>query len=238
MKRIGLLGAGGRMGKMVAQVLANPGAEATLAASCGRGDSHDALLATEVIIDFSTPEAVLELIEAAQPGKLPPLVSGTTGWSPQQSSRLKELAWHHCLLLSANFSTGVLALRHILRGAAPLLAGLGYTPVISETHHCHKKDAPSGTALALACDINPKNPNSVQTHAIRAGEVIGDHEVRFFGTSDTLTIGHHSADRAIYARGAIRTALWLADKPHTNGLLNMDDFFRDILERTQSQGKD
>ncbi len=234
MKRIGLLGSGGRMGGMVVQALANDFADqATLVASCARGDSHEPLLATDVIIDFSTPEAALALMEAALPGSLPPFVSGTTGWNTEQTSRLNQHARHHCLLLAANFATGVLALRHILRGAAPLLAGLGYTPVITETHHCHKKDAPSGTALALARDIDPKHPASVQTHSLRAGEVIGDHEARFYGTSDTLTIGHHSADRAIYARGAVSTALWLAGKPRTNGLLDMDDFFADILANTQ-----
>jgi len=101
----------------------------------------------------------------------------------------------------------VAVLVRILEAAAPLLAELGYTPVLVEAHHRHKKDAPSGTALNLRQAMHPFA--DVQTHAIRAGETTGRHEVTFYGERDRIVAGHEALDRDLFATGAIEAALWL-----------------------------
>lgn len=227
--KIGLMGAQGRMGRCVQQVLAADYADrAVLAAECGRGQNPTDLFATDAIIDFSSPEGTLALLEAA-PVDCPPLACGVTGWSADQKARLQRFAERGPILLAANFATGVMALRHILRTAAPLLARLGYTAVVTETHHRHKRDTPSGTALALCRDIAPRQPQTIQTHSVRAGEVVGEHEVTFFGPSDRLRLSHSAHDRGLFARGAIGAALWLAAQPRTPRLLSMEDYLNDQL---------
>jgi len=231
--QIGLLGASGRMGQWVQRLIVNEYApKATLAAQARAGDSLQPLLQTDVIIDFSGPEAVLDLIETSKSSKkrLPPLVVGSTGWKPEQRKRLDQAAKKSAILISSNFSTGVLALQEILKTAGPLLKKLGYSPVLVETHHRHKKDAPSGTALTIQRTLESKNPQTVQTHSVRSGEIIGDHEVSFYGPADHLVVGHFAQDRSIFARGAIDASLWLAErqrkKPMT-GIQTMENFFRE-----------
>lgn len=125
---------------------------------------------------------------------------------------------------ATNFSAGVAAMARLLRTAAPLLASLGYTPVVTETHHRHKKDAPSGTALTLTDALRPTYPESVQTHSVRAGEIVGRHDVTFFGSHDTLAIEHDALDRGVFARGAIDAALWLHSLGDVHGSYTIDDF--------------
>jgi 4-hydroxy-tetrahydrodipicolinate reductase len=194
--------------------------QASLSVAAGRDDPLEPLLDSDVIIDFSSPQGTLALVRAAlsrtkpsTSSALPAFVIGSTGWTDVIDSDRKlidELATRTPVLMASNFSTGVLALQHILRLASPLLGKLGYTPVIVETHHKHKKDAPSGTAISLQRAIDPEDPAGVQTHAIRGGEIIGDHEVTYFGTADHITLGHFAQDRSIFARGSINVALWLA----------------------------
>jgi len=231
MRRVGLLGGSGRMGRLVAELLTTAyGDRAVLAAAPGRGEPWDELLNCEVIIDFSSPEGTLALLETTWP---PMIASGTTGWTEDQRTRLETLAADRRILLASNFSSGVMALRHILRRAAPLLDSLGYTPVLSETHHRYKRDAPSGTALTLMGDVAPDDPGSVQVHATRAGEVIGDHRLDFYGPADVISIGHHAQNRGIFARGAIEVAMWMASAPREKGLMDMDDYFSEVLARSE-----
>jgi 4-hydroxy-tetrahydrodipicolinate reductase len=183
------------------------------------------------VIDFSSPEAMTALASAAiaQPHgtRLPVFVVGSTGWTKESLALLDALAKRTPVLMASNFSTGVLALQEILKTAAPMLKRLGYTPVLVDTHHRHKKDAPSGTARTLQRIISPDN--DVQTHSVRAGEVIGDHEITFYGPGDHLTLGHFAQDRSIFARGAIDCALWMAshrDKTVKAGaLIDISAFF-------------
>jgi 4-hydroxy-tetrahydrodipicolinate reductase len=239
MIRIGVLGASGRMGAQVlASLQAKHNAQAVHAASISHGDAPDALLDCDAVIDFSAPDAVLALLDrlGAAPGPLPALVIGSTGWTPAQRARLDEAAVRTPVLVSSNFSTGVLALHEILKLAAPLLKRLGYIPSIVETHHVHKKDAPSGTALSLRQSIDPAQPASVPTRSLREGEVIGDHEVTFQGPADHLTFGHFAQDRSIFARGAIDAAVWLAGRrtgPSVpRAVLGMDAFFAQKISQT------
>lgn len=234
MIRIGLLGATGRMGQWVQKLIETEfGQKAQLAARAGQNDPLEPLLDTDVVIDFSLPVAMRALAAKSMTRKtgLPAFVVGSTGWKLEERHDLEELSKHTPVLMSSNYSTGVMALLEVLRQAAPMLEKIGYTPVLVETHHRHKKDAPSGTALSLQRAISPTGPGNVQTHCIRAGEIIGDHEVTFYGPGDHLTLGHFAQDRSIFARGAIDAALWLADKrgqPSMTGkIIGIETFFKE-----------
>lgn len=224
--KIGLIGAKGRMGEWILRLLRTDyAARATVHAAVDRGDDLSTLSDCDVVIDFSSPEAVSALGKK----KLPPIVVGSTGWNAEQQKALLAIAEKTTVLQSSNFSTGVLMLQQILKLYSPFLKSLGFTPSIVETHHQHKKDAPSGTAILLQKAIAPEAPDSVQTHAVRAGEVIGDHEVTFFGAAETISIKHHAMDRSIFARGAIEAALWLAQRKPAPGMISMEDYFNDAF---------
>ncbi len=233
--RVGLLGARGRMGSRISQLLATDYAMAArLVSQVNRGDALDELLTADVVIDFSSPSGMVDLARKAMASQqpLPAFVVGSTGWTADEFRALESLAQRAPVLVSFNFSTGVLLLAELLKTASPLFQKLGYTPVIVETHHRHKKDSPSGTALLLQRSITADTPRPIQTHSIRAGEIIGDHSVTYYGAADTITLAHHAMDRTIFARGAIDVALWLArkrrDNPSLQGLIGIENFFEDL----------
>jgi 4-hydroxy-tetrahydrodipicolinate reductase len=240
--RIGVLGAKGRMGREVIAALAH--ARYTDKALTGpfadQGDSLSSLLAgSDTIIDFSAPEAVLALVRAAEKIERPPaLVVGSTGWKIDDRRLVETYANRAPVIMASNFSTGIMALLEILRHYSPLLQAMGYTPVITDIHHRHKKDAPSGTALSLQRSVS-LSPGNVETHSIRAGEVIGDHEVMFYGNGDRIQFAHLAQDRSIFAMGAIDAALWLheqrlADRV-TKGLTGMEPYFKDLMVKSGVQ---
>lgn len=231
--RLGLMGSTGRMGREVRSLLdAEYASQIQLVGAPGRLDPTASLFHCDVVLDFALPDACVEVVRAliAHPkgDPIPALVVGSTGWTKEGERLLQELSARTPVLKATNFSIGVLALGRMLREFGPLLKDLGYTPVLVETHHRHKKDAPSGTALTLQSCIDPVHPGSVQTHAIRAGEVIGDHEVTFHGPSDKIVVGHFAQNRTLFARGALEAVLWLADlrKSGASGrVLSMEDWF-------------
>ena len=235
--KIGLLGSTGRMGKWVRQLIENQYQQkAELVATPGTDEPFHDLLKSEVVIDFSSPAAVLKFLELthATRGEPPALIVGSTGWRPEERLQLQSLAARTPVLISSNFSTGVLILNEVLRRASPLLLRMGYEPVIVESHHKHKKDQPSGTAISLQQMISPREPKRVQTHSIRMGETIGDHEVTFYGVADTISISHSAQDRSIFARGALDVALWLAQRrsgPRAiREVIGMERYFEDLIE--------
>ena len=225
------------MGQWVTRLLEEEFAgQARLTASVGKGDAVEALFDCQVVIDFSTPDAARASAQAAlKAGKTKSVwIIGSTGWTSAQLETLEALARVTPVLMASNFSTGVLALSEILKQAAPLLLKLGYTPVLVDTHHRHKRDTPSGTALTLQKVIAPDSPASVQTQSVRAGEIIGDHEITFYGPGDHLTLGHFAQDRSVFARGALEAALWLVEARKSGRkldgeILGMDSFFRDRI---------
>lgn len=231
MIQIGLLGATGRMGKQVAQLIADHYSDqAKVSVLIGSGDALDPLLKTDVIIDFSLPQATLQWIEFSKGKNPPPLATGATGWTPEQFAALEDFSRSTPTLFASNFSLGVFSLHKILANAAPLLKSLQYTPVLVESHHRHKVDSPSGTALALQETVCPEDPRSIQTHAIRAGGVVGEHEFIFHSDSDEIRISHKALDRSIFARGAIEVALWLTreEKKPQGRLLEINDYFESL----------
>ena len=238
MIRVGLLGASGRMGKRVKELLLTEyHATTRLCAEATSSSKAESLPQCDLVIDFSRPEAVLDLGRAimALPSSAqrPALLVGSTGWTDTQLQELKQISAHTCVLRSPNFSTGALAMLHILKTAAPLMRNLGYLPTILETHHRHKKDSPSGTAIAIQSVLASEFPEGVQTQSVRAGEMIGDHEVTFYGLSDHLTFGHFAQDRSIFARGAIEIGLWLVEEQRNgsaSGLIPVDRYFETLSQ--------
>ena len=237
--RVGLLGGSGRMGLWVRKVLQKPEytGRAVLFASPSRHESLEPLLECDVVIDFSSPEAMESLARLAlqsprQPSALPAFIVGSTGWGPNRDL-LDGLASRAWVLASSNFSIGVLAFLRVLEDTSTLLKKLGYTPVISESHHRHKKDAPSGTAKMMQARIEAEHPETIQTHSIRAGEVIGKHTATFYGTADEISLTHEALDRSLFARGAVDLALWLAQErltgTHTGQLVPPENFLDHML---------
>jgi len=232
MIKIGLLGASGKMGAHVIELIKNEFAsQAELFCTSDQNNKNfDQLAHSEVIIDFSLPEAVESFIEYVTRNKLPhpPIALGSTGWGDY--SKLNSYASQAPLLLSSNFSIGVFATHVLLKQAAPLLKKLGYKPSILDIHHIHKRDAPSGTALALKDTLLETFTNeSIAVESVREGEVIGDHQNIFESNGDKIIIQHFAKERKIFARGAIEVALWLAQESKNKqlkaGFLRMEDFF-------------
>ncbi len=176
----------------------------------------------DVIIDFSLPEALDALVEYATKNKIP-VVSGTTGLGAEQMERLRELSKITPVLWAPNMSLGVTLISKFLEGLS-ILSDWKFE--IQETHHIHKKDKPSGTALRLKESIEKAIGKAIPVpESIREGEVIGDHVVKITGPFEEITLEHRATDRRIFAQGAIRAAVWLTEQPPGfYSLQNMIDF--------------
>lgn len=233
-----LSGARGRMGRALA-ALANE-CRATVVGELEENEPLDALPwgDAQVVIDFSHHTATAGLLEAAAAARVP-VVIGTTGHTADELAVVRAHARNLPLTLAGNYSVGVNLLLHLTREAARLLPS-AYVPEITEIHHRHKKDAPSGTALNLADaiegerdypeearifgrhgDIGERPQHELAVHALRGGEVVGEHTVFFFGDSDRLELTHRASDRGIFARGAYQAAHWLVRQEP--GLYSMRD---------------
>ena len=199
---------------------------------------HQLTEKVDVLIDFSTPESTMEWLGTCRARNLP-IVIGTTGLSPSQTAAVAEAAKTIPVIHTANYSVGVNVLLTVVGQVAKVLGG-DYDIEISETHHRFKKDAPSGTALALAkaiCEglgkdpattlvngregLSPRKEGEIGMHALRVGDTVGDHTIHFGNLGETVTIGHCAHTRDTFARGALRAAAWLAGKPA--GLYTMKD---------------
>jgi len=219
--RVLLVGAAGRMGKTIFD-LASTESEIEIVAQCDLGDAIEpAMNDCDVAIDFSHANATGEICRAAlHQGKS--LVIGTTAHSQQQRNTIEETALSVPIVLASNFSVGVNVLFWLTRKAAELL-GLDFDAQIVETHHKTKKDAPSGTAKTLAQVLKAarKIENQMPIQSIREGEVVGEHTVIFSGPGERLELTHRAASREIFARGALRAAKWIIERPP--GLYSMHD---------------
>ncbi len=184
----------------------------------------------DVIIDFCSAKAVDELLKYSVERQIP-VVLCTTGLSEEQLKAVEEASKKVAVLKSANMSLGVNMLLKLLQDAAKILAPAGFDIEIVEKHHNRKLDAPSGTALALADSINEVLDNEYeykfdrsQEHtkrekkeigisAVRGGTIVGDHDVIFAGTDEVITFSHTAYSRAIFGKGAVQAAKYLAGKP-------------------------
>lgn len=215
--KVAVLGTG-RMGQQLMQVL-DEAADYEIAGAWSRNTDIDlaALLAgADVAIDFTLPEVTREIADIAATQRTP-LVCGVTGLQPEAEAAIAAASEHIALLYDRNMSPGIAVVTKLLRQAAAAL-GAGFKSEIRETHHSHKKDAPSGTAIALREALGDE---SIKIESRREGEVIGAHRVRFTAASESIEIAHHVSDRRVFAEGAAVAARWLAKQPP--GLYSMTD---------------
>ena len=184
----------------------------------------------DVVIDFASAKATDALLAAMVEKKLPGVLC-STGLSEEQLEAVKEASTKVAILKSANMSLGINTLFKVLKMVTPILAEAGFDMEIVEKHHNRKLDAPSGTALALADVMNETMDNAyaykfdrtqerkkrdkmeIGIQAVRGGTIVGEHEVIFAGTDEVITISHTAYSRAIFAKGAIAAAKYLAGKP-------------------------
>lgn len=234
MAGIGILGAGGRMGRAIVAAAAEQGV--TVAGGIDRdapaADLAALAMAADVLIDFSTPAALPAHLDAAVAAGTP-IVVGTTGLSPEDHALIDAAAAKVAVLQSANTSLGVNLLRGLVEQATARL-GADWDIEILEMHHRHKVDAPSGTALLLGASAAKGRGRTLQElsrfdrisehpHAreegtigyasLRGGSVAGDHMVVLATEGERIELGHRAESRAIFARGAVKAANWLTGKP-------------------------
>lgn len=188
----------------------------SLAGIWSRGGDLDALVAAaDVIIDFSLPEGTEQVLAAVSAaGK--PLVCGVSGLSDRQLRAMDEASGRVAVVYDRNMSLGVAVLERSVREAAAAL-GPDFQVVISETHHVHKKDAPSGTALKLGESVaaarGEEDLTAIQFEVERRGEVPGDHEVVMQTPTERLSFAHSVTTRQVFAEGALRAARWVVGRP-------------------------
>ena len=214
--------------------------DTTVSAETDAGDDFAGAIAkSDACIDFSH-HAALEMVLQNCIAAKKTLVIGTTGISDAGVAKIREAAKHIPIVYSGNYSTGVNTLLWLTRRAAEIL-GPSFDLEILETHHRMKKDAPSGTAKMLAetlaevrklqynedvrhgrfGDVGARTPDEIGMHAIRGGDVVGDHTVIFAALGERVELTHKASSRDIFARGAIRAAIWAHGQPA--GLYDMRD---------------
>lgn len=184
----------------------------------------------DVVIDFASARAVDGLLDYCLVRKLP-LVLCTTGLSEEQLESVKKASERIAVLKSANMSLGINMLLKMVKSAAKVLGGAGFDIEIVEKHHNQKVDAPSGTALALADSINEamdqqyeyiydrskrrekRGKKELGISAVRGGSIVGEHEIIFAGTDEVIEISHTAYSKAVFAKGSVAAARFLAGKP-------------------------
>ena len=236
---VGISGARGRMGRAVSAAL-DAREDVVVAARFDRGETPD-LSRCDVVIDFSTPEASLELAQACAERGGPALVIGSTGFTPEQLAGIEAAAEKVAVVRSGNFSLGVNILIGLVEHAAQRLDARDWDVEVLEAHHRRKVDAPSGTALMLGeavangrdvdlADVRAaprdgvgvaRKEGEIGFAALRAGGIIGEHSVIFASDDETLTLSHSAVDRSLFAKGAVVAAAWVRSRKP--GLYDMQD---------------
>ena len=259
--KVAVAGASGRMGHMLIEAIRDSGdcqlsgaldiasspaigndAAAFLGLASGvpvSADVRAALADSQVLIDFTRPEGTLNHLKACRELGVNAVI-GTTGFSDDQKAQIADMARDIAIMMAPNMSVGVNVTMKLLEMAAQALA-TGYDIEIVETHHRHKVDAPSGTALkmgeviaqAIGRDLKQcavyaregvtgeRDPSTIGFSAIRGGDIVGDHTVLFAGTGERIEITHKAASRSTYAQGSLRAVRFLAGRQ--KGLFDMFD---------------
>ncbi len=241
--RFAINGAKGRMGQAIAHVLEAAGH--TISARFDKGDAFD-LSASDVVIDFSIPEAALQLaqacaVEGDRRGAPIVQVIGATGFTPEQDAALASFAEKVVLLKSGNYSLGVNMMIGLLKQASARLSAEDWDIEVTEAHHKRKIDAPSGTALMLGEAVahgrgvklkevkvaardgitGARRSGDIGFSVIRGGGIVGEHSVLFASEDELITFAHSARDRTLFARGAIQAGLW--GRKQTPGIYDMQD---------------
>lgn len=248
MTKIMMHGCNGVMGQVISKIIEETD-DAVMAAGVDcQDDGHndypiftnlaDCNVDIDAIIDFSAAPAVDALVDYAVEKQIP-LVLCTTGLSDEQLEKVKEASTKVAILRSANMSLGINTLVKLLKSMTKLLADAGFDIDIVEKHHRRKLDAPSGTALALAEAVNEPLDNEYEfvydrsqrreqrpkkeigISAVRGGTIVGEHEIIFAGQDEVIELKHTAYSRAIFGKGAVSAALYMAGKPA--GMYDMSD---------------
>ena len=248
MVKVIMHGCNGKMGQTISSLIAAD-EEIVIVAGIDAADSGkndypvfpsigECTVDADAVIDFSVAAAVDGLLDYCAEKKLP-CVLCTTGLSEAQIEKVKRTAKQTAVLKSANMSLGINMLLKLLKEAAQVLSPAGFDIEIVEKHHNQKLDAPSGTALALADAINgemgdsfeyvydrsqvrqKRNAKEIGISAVRGGTIVGDHDVIFAGADEVVTFSHRAYSKAVFGKGAIQAAKFLAGKPA--GLYDMAD---------------
>lgn len=197
------------MGKAIAR-LVEADENLVLSGLWRRGENLEAIAGnSDVLVDFSLPEASSAVIAAAVASRVP-LVCGVSGLDEGQMGALETATAKIPVIYDRNMSLGIAVLENLVRQAARAL-GPGFTVEVHETHHVHKIDAPSGTALKLGeavADALGLDPAGIRYHSERRGEVPGDHAVIFTSANESLRFEHSVTTRDVFAEGALRAARW------------------------------
>lgn len=233
MIKLGIAGVCGRMGRRILELASSDNAfEVNLALErkgipqigkeIGKlkiSSNPDGLFLVDVFVDFTVPEATEAILDYVAKYKKPYVV-GTTGLSQTQIAKIEEIAKVVPVVFSPNMSVGVNVLFNILPDIAKRL-GPDYNIEIVEAHHKGKKDAPSGTAKKMVQILSDSTKKEIPTHAIRLGDIVGDHTVIFCGNSERIEIKHQAHSRDLFVVGALKAAKWIFGKQP--GLYNMQD---------------
>lgn len=235
--KIFLNGANGRMGQAISN--SAPAQDSIIQVAADVDNPQlDQIASCDAVIEFSFHSATIPVLEKALESNTP-VVIGTTGHTPEEKARIHEISKSLPIVWAGNYSVGVNLLFYYTEKVAEKL-GNEYHPEIIEMHHALKKDAPSGTAEDLVSAVlrgrgwdeskvvhgrtgitGERPAEEVAVHALRGGEVVGDHTVIFAGPGERFELTHKASDRRIFSQGAIRAAQWVAKQPA--GLYNMQN---------------
>ena len=229
--KLALIG-NGAMGRLVAALAADEGHEAgavlsSREASMRAEEMAEILRGHDAAIDFTVAGAVARNAEACALAGVP-LVEGTTGWHEQLDEVRAGVERHGgALVYGANFSVGVQIFYRVVERAAELFRGAGYAPYVEEAHHSRKRDAPSGTALALRERLAAHFAEDISVASTRAGHIPGTHRVGFDSAADHITLTHAARSREGFAAGALLAARWIQGR---KGVYEFSESFDEILK--------
>lgn len=252
MINIAIMGANGRMGKMVNECISERN-DCTVVAGVDTFNKQYAdfpIYTTidemkekpDVIIDYSNPASLESMLNYAEKNGTP-IVIATTGYSDEQMARIKEASKKIAIFFSWNMSLGINLLVDLSKKAAAFL-GEQFDIEIVEKHHNQKLDAPSGTALMIANGINKEFDDSkeyiyerhskrqkrdkkeIGIHSVRGGTIVGEHEVIFAGKDEVITISHSAASRNVFAVGSVNAAVFIKDR--SAGMYEMADVIKEM----------
>lgn len=249
MSKVIICGAGGKMGKFVADVLSKD-AEFSVVAGIDKysnganfpvfPDFSSLDASADIIIDFSNPALLDDMLKFALQNKTA-LVIATTGFNDSQIQRIKKASEEIPIFFTFNMSIGVNLVCSLAKKAAAIL-GDGFDVEIIEKHHNQKIDAPSGTAIMLANAVNSvfdngmnyeydrhskrqkRTQKEIGIHSVRGGTIVGEHDVIFAGHDEVITLSHTAQSKEVFAVGAVKAAKFLIGKP--SGLYDMNDIMK------------
>ena len=254
MIKIIMHGCNGKMGQVISAMIAEDPELEMAAGIDPRDDGHNPYpvfsdidlcdIEADCLIDFSTAAVVDKMLDYCATHKLP-CVLCTTGLNKEQLDKVTEISKSTAVLRSANMSLGINLLLKLLKRATEVLAPAGFDVEVLEKHHNLKLDAPSGTALALADSVKEelgddyeyvfdrssrreqRPRKEIGISAVRGGTIVGEHDVIFAGTDEVVTFSHTAYSKAVFGRGAVQAAKFLAGKPA--GMYDMSDVIEAAL---------